>query len=104
MGLISNIPKPEHFPSKEEICGIRIPLENYPFFTNIDPSEVLAYYMEIFVKDNVDPLVDPFNLPDDYPDVHGQLSKRSKKRKDVEEGTSVRRRRLHSLWTKTKCL
>lgn len=26
MGLISKISNPEHFPSKEEICGVRIPL------------------------------------------------------------------------------
>lgn len=55
--------------SKEEICGSRIPSKKYHIFTKIDPPEVLAYYMEIFLKDNIDPLVDPFNLPDDYPDV-----------------------------------
>lgn len=51
--------------SKEEICGSRIPSEKYPIFTKIDPPDVLAYYMESYLKDNIDPLVDPFNLPDD---------------------------------------
>lgn len=60
----------ENTPSyKEEICGSRIPLENYLIFTKIDPPEVLVYYMESCLKYNIDPLVDPFNIPDDYPDV-----------------------------------
>ena len=46
----------------EEICGIIIPLEKYPIFTKIDPPGVSAFYLEIFLKDNIDPLVDPFNL------------------------------------------
>lgn len=41
--------------------------------------------MKSCLKDNIDPLVDAFNLPEDYPDFHNQLSKRSKKRKDAEE-------------------
>lgn len=55
--------------SKEEISGSNIPSKNYPIFTKIDPPEVLAYYMEICLEDNIDPLVDPLNLPDDYPVV-----------------------------------
>lgn len=71
MRLITKISKPKHITSKEYICCIRIPLKNYPTFTKINPPEVLAFYMESRIKDNVDPLVDPFDLPDDYPDVHG---------------------------------
>ncbi|KAI5389149.1 hypothetical protein KIW84_074703 [Lathyrus oleraceus] len=56
-------------PSKEEISGSNIPSENYIICIKIDPPEVLAYYMEICLEDNIDPLVDPLNLPDDYPAV-----------------------------------
>lgn len=27
------------------------------------------------MKDRIDPLVDPFNLPETYPDVHGKRKK-----------------------------
>lgn len=56
-------------PSKGEINGSSIPSENYLIFTKIDPSEVLAYYLESCLEDDIDLLVDPFNLPDDYPVV-----------------------------------
>ena len=57
----------ENFPpSKEEISSSYTQLVNYHIFTNIDPPEVLAYYMDICQEDGVDPLVDPPNLPDNY--------------------------------------
>lgn len=60
----------ENFPSsKEKINGSNTQLDSYPIFIKIDPPEVLAYYMEIYLKDGVDPLVDPLNPWDDYPAV-----------------------------------
>lgn len=56
-------------PSKEETSSSNISLDNYHIFTKIDPPEVLAYYMEICREDNIDQLVDPLNLSDDYPVV-----------------------------------
>lgn len=48
-------------------------------------------YLESCLKDGIDPLVDPFNLPETYPDVHGkrkkefrgEVSPRAKKKKKV---------------------
>lgn len=47
-------------------------------FTKIDPLEVLTYYLEACMKDGIDPVVDPFNLPKTYPDVHGKRKKESR--------------------------
>lgn len=55
-------------PSKGEINGSSIP-PDYHIFTKIDPPKVLAYYLERCLEDNIDPFVDPLNLPDDYPVV-----------------------------------
>lgn len=54
---------------------MRILVDNFPIFTKIDPREVLQYYLERCQKDGIDPLVDPFNLPETYPDVHGKRKK-----------------------------
>lgn len=43
--------------------------------------------MESCLKDTVDPLVDPLNLPNDYPNVQVQLYKIRRSRKDFEEWT-----------------
>lgn len=57
---------------------MRIPVDNFPIFTKIDPPEVLAYYLESYLKDGIEPMVDPFNLPEIYPDVHGKRKKVSR--------------------------
>lgn len=69
-------------------------MENYPIFTKIDPPEVLAFYLESCLKDNIDPLVDPFNIHGDYLDVHGQLSKRRRKRNNDKEWTSAPKKNM----------
>lgn len=83
MGIISKVVRPNFIPSKDDICEIRIPVDNFPIFTKIDPPEVMAYYMESCLKDGVEPLVDPFNLPETYSDFH-----RKRKNDSREEGSS----------------
>lgn len=63
MGLISKVVRPDSIPSKDDICGTSILVENFLIFTKIDPSEVLGYYLEYCLKDGIYPMVDPFNLP-----------------------------------------
>lgn len=72
MGIISKVVRPYFIPSKDDICGMRIPVDNFPIFTKIDPPEVLEYYLESCLKDGIDPLVEPFNLPKTFLDVHGK--------------------------------
>lgn len=83
MGIISKVVKPYFIPSKDDIYGTRIPVENFLIFTKVNPPEVLEYYLESCLKDGINPLVDPFNLPKTYPNVHGKRNKESH-----EEGTS----------------
>lgn len=61
--------------TKDDICGIRNPLDNFPLFTKIDPPQVLMAYLDRYLKDKIEPLVDLFNLPETYPDVHGNRKK-----------------------------
>lgn len=75
MGLISKLVKPYFIPSKDDICGTRILIDNFPIFTKIDPPEVMEYHLEGCLKDGIGPLVDPFNLPETHPDVHGKRKK-----------------------------
>lgn len=63
MGLIYKVVRLEFIPSKDDICGMRTPVDNFPIFTQIDPLEVIQYYLESYQKDGIDPLVDHFNLP-----------------------------------------
>lgn len=72
MGLISKVVRPCLIPSKDDIHWMRIPNDNFLIFTKIDPLEVLKYYLENCLKDGIDPLVDPFNLLETYPDIHGK--------------------------------
>lgn len=62
---------------------MRIVLDDFPVFTKIDPPEVLQYSLESCQRDGIGPMVDPFNLPKTYPDVHGKRKKESR-----EEGSS----------------
>lgn len=75
MGLISRFQRPYVILSKDDICGTRNPIDNYPIFTKIDPPQVLMAYLESCMKKGIEPLVDPFNLPKTYPDVHGKRIK-----------------------------
>lgn len=58
-------------------------MDNFPIFTKIDPPEILMSYLESYIKDGIDPMVDPFNLSGTYPDVCGKRKKESR-----EEGSS----------------
>lgn len=78
MGLISRIQWPNFILSKDDTCGIRNPIDNYPIFTKINPLEVLMAYLESCLRDGINPMVDPFNLPETYPDIHGKTKKGSK--------------------------
>lgn len=75
MGLISRIQRQDFIISKDDICGTRNPIDDYPIFTKIDPPKVLMAYLESFLRDGLDPLVDPFNLPKTYLDIHGKRKK-----------------------------
>lgn len=75
MGLISRFQRPYVIMTKDDICGTRNPIDNYPIFTKIDPPQVMMAYLERCMKDGIEPLVDPFNLPDTHLDVHGKRKK-----------------------------
>lgn len=75
MDLISIIQMPNFILSKDDICGTRNPIDNYSIFTKIDPPEVLMAYLESCLRDGIDPMVDPFNLPESYPNIHGKRKK-----------------------------
>lgn len=76
MGLISKFRRPDFILTKDDICGTRNPIGNYPIFTKIVPPQVLMAYLESCLKDGIDPLGDPFNLPETYHDVHGKRRKK----------------------------
>lgn len=78
ISLISKVLKPNIIHSKDDICGMRIPVDNFPIFTKIDPLEVLEYYLESYLKDGIYPIIDLFNLSETYPDVHGKKKKESR--------------------------
>lgn len=78
MGLISRFVRPYFILSKDDICGTRTPVDNYPIFTKIDPQEILMAYLESCQKDGIEPMMDPFNLPEMYLDVHGKRNKESR--------------------------
>lgn len=78
MRLISKIQRPNFILSKDDICGTRNPIDDYPIFTKIDPPLVLMAYLESCLKDGLDPLVDLFNLPETFLDVHGKRKKEFK--------------------------
>lgn len=84
MGLISKVVKPDHLPSKEDVCGTRFPVANFPIFTKVDPLDVLAYYLASCIEEGTYILVDPFNLP--Y--AHVKRKKMNKKKDARGEGTS----------------
>lgn len=50
MGLISEVFKLYYLATEEDICGTRIPVINSPFFTKIDPSEVLASTLTFVIE------------------------------------------------------
>ncbi|XP_050876630.1 uncharacterized protein LOC127080344 [Lathyrus oleraceus] len=75
MGLISIFQRPDVILTKDDMCGTRNPIDNYPIFIKIDPLQVLMAYLESCLKDKIEPLVDPFNLLETYPGVHGKIKK-----------------------------
>ncbi|XP_050897082.1 actin cytoskeleton-regulatory complex protein PAN1-like [Lathyrus oleraceus] len=75
MGLISKFQSSNVILTKDDICGTRNPIDNYPLLTKIDPPHVLMAYLERCLKEGIQPLVDPFNLPETYHDVHGKRKK-----------------------------
>lgn len=76
-GLISRIKRSYFILSKDDICGIRNPIDNYPISTRIDPLEVLMSYLKSCMRDGMYPMVYPFNLPETYLDIHGKRKKES---------------------------
>lgn len=78
MGLISKVVRPDFIPSKDDICGTRNLVDNFLIFTMIDPLEILMAYLESCQKDGIDQMVDPFNLPETYSNVHGKRKKESR--------------------------
>lgn len=75
MSLISKFRRPKIIMSKDDICGTRNLIDNYPIFTKVHPPQVLIAYLESCLKDEINPLLDPFNLPKPYPYVHGKRKK-----------------------------
>lgn len=53
MGLISKIVRPYFIPSKDYICGMRIPVDNFSTFSKIDPPKVLEYHLKRCIKDGI---------------------------------------------------
>lgn len=78
MGIISRNQRPNLILSKDDICGTRNPIDDYPIFTKVDPPQVLMAYLESCLKDGLGLLVDPFNLPETCPNVHGKRKKEFK--------------------------
>lgn len=76
MVIISKFRRIEIILTKDDICGTRNPIDDYPIFTKVDPPQVLMAYLESCLKDGIDPLVDPFNLLETYPYVHGKRNKK----------------------------
>lgn len=99
MDLISRFQRPDVMMTKDDIYGTRNPFENYLIFTKIDPPQVLMAYLDNCLKDGIEPLVDPFNLPETYPYARGKSSEA----KDLL-GIRRRRRRMLSFRTKMRCL
>lgn len=66
MGLISKFRRTKIVLTKDDIRGTRKPIDDYPIFTKLDPPQVLMAYLESCLKDGIDPLMDPFNLPETY--------------------------------------
>lgn len=81
MGLISKVVKPNYIPTKEDICATRTLVGNFTIFTKIDPPDVLAYYLDKCNEEGVDPLVDPFDLPNTCLDARGEGTSGPKKKK-----------------------
>lgn len=75
MCFIFRFQRPNVMLTKDDICGIRNPLDNYHIFTKIDHPRGLMAYLDNCQKDRIEPLVDPFNLPETYLDVHGKRKK-----------------------------
>lgn len=101
MGLISKIVRPNLIPPKDDIFGMRIPIENFQIFTKIDPSEVLEYYLESCLKDGIDPLL----IHSTYHKLILMCMGRGRKSLDKKEHQDFKRiRRMQSLRTKIKRL
>lgn len=83
IGLISKFQIPNVILTKDDTCGTRNPIDNYPIFTKIYPPQVLTDYLESCLKEGIEPLVDIFNLPETYPHVHGK-----RKKEFIGEGSS----------------
>lgn len=75
MGLISMFAKQDYLPTKEDIYGTRITVDNFPIFTKIDPPNVLEYYLDSCIEEGIDPFVDPFNLPETCPYAYRKRKK-----------------------------
>lgn len=88
MGLIFRVVKPDYLPTKEDIYGMRILVANFPIFTQIDPPDVLDYYLSSCIEEGFNPLVDMFNLLETHPDAYGKRKKSSNKNLTQGEGTS----------------
>lgn len=54
MGLISKVVRPNVIPSKDDIHGMRILVDDFPIFTKVDPLEILMAYIESYLKDGID--------------------------------------------------
>lgn len=48
MDIISRVVRQNFIPLKDDICGMRTPIDNLPIFTKINSPEVLKYYLESF--------------------------------------------------------
>lgn len=75
MGIISIFQRPHVILSKDDIYGTRNLIDNYLIFTKIDPPQIMMAYLESCLKDGIEPLVDPFNLLETCPGVHGKRKK-----------------------------
>ena len=88
MKIIDNIKKELTIASHEAITSRRIPLKDFPLFSEIDASlEIIVRYLEACKADGTIPKINIQDLHKPAPEV---VLKKSKRRKAVGEGSSQR--------------
>ena len=86
MKIIDSIKKDPTIATKEVITSRRVPLKDFPLFSQIDASpEILVRYLEASKMDGTNPELNICDLRQRAPEV---ILKKSRKRKAAGEGSS----------------
>ncbi|CAL5192704.1 unnamed protein product [Lathyrus oleraceus] len=67
---------------RECISTRRVEIEDYPYFTKLDPPYVLMDYMKSCLEDGIDPMVDTHNMSLAPPEGSHRSKRRSKKSRE----------------------